>query len=176
MKQQKNIINTLLLAAIVILTWTNFASAQVATGGTFSLDQSVIAGGGGQNAAGGTFSLDGTIGQAVAGTANNSPFAVQSGFFNAAPVAPTAASVSVAGKVITDDGRGLRNARVTLTDARGETRIVTTTSFGSYRFDDVAAGQTYIISVVSKRFQFAPQVVFVGEEITGLDFTAAYFK
>ena len=172
MKKQ-NTISTLLLSTLVILTWTNFASAQVATGGTYSLDQSVIAGGGGQNAAGGTFTLDGAIGQAIAGTtSSNSPFSVAGGFFTAAPVAPTAASVSVAGKVITDDGRGLRNARVVLTDAIGNSRTALTTSFGYYRFDDVAAGQTYIISVASKRFQFAPQVITVSEVIENLDLIA----
>ena len=171
MKMKKRLTTISFVIALVIGAAIT-ATAQVAAGGTYSLDQSVIAGGGGQNSTGGTFALDGTIGQAIAGTANSSPFAIQSGFFNAAPVAPTAASVSVAGKVITDDGRGLRNARVVLTDAIGNSRTALTTSFGYYRFDDVAAGQTYIISVASKRFQFAPQVITVSEEINALDFTA----
>ena len=86
--------------------------------------------------------------------------------------APSAATVSIGGRILTDDGRGLTNARVVLTDADGNNRTVITSSFGYYRFDDVEVGQTYIISIVSKRFQFAPQVVFVSEEINALDFTA----
>jgi len=46
-----------------------------------------------------------------------------------------------------------------------------TSSFGYYRFDDVLAGETYIVSVTSKRYSFAPQVVSVFEELTDLDFT-----
>ena len=86
--------------------------------------------------------------------------------------APTAASVSIGGRILTDDGRGLTNARVILTDAGGNTRTVMTTSFGYYRFDQVAAGQTYVLQVLSRRYQFAPQVVVVNEEMTALDFTA----
>ena len=172
MKMKKRLTIISFVVALVIGAAIT-ATAQVATGGTYSLDQSVIAGGGGQNAAGGTYSLDGTIGQAIAGTtSSNSPFSVAGGFFTAAPVAPTAASVSVSGRVVTDDGRGLRNARVVLTDAIGNSRTALTTSFGYYRFDDVAAGQTYIISVASKRFQFAPQVITVSEEIENLNFSA----
>jgi hypothetical protein len=86
--------------------------------------------------------------------------------------APTAASVSVSGKVLTPDGGGLINAMIMVTDAAGNTRIARTSSFGYYRFNDVAAGQTYIFTVVSKRYQFAPQVVNVMEDLTELNFTA----
>lgn len=48
--------------------------------------------------------------------------------------APTAASVTVSGRVISPRGSGLTKARVTLTDARGETRTVITGTFGAYRF------------------------------------------
>ena len=85
---------------------------------------------------------------------------------------PTAASVTVAGRVSTDDGRGLTNAIVTLTDATGETRTARTTAFGYYRFDDVGAGQTYIVAINSKRFVFTPQVVTITENINNLNFTA----
>jgi hypothetical protein len=47
-----------------------------------------------------------------------------------------------------------------------------TNSFGYYRFDDIAAGQSIIISVTSKRFQFAAQVFNVTEEINELNFVS----
>ncbi|HQU83148.1 MAG TPA: PepSY domain-containing protein [Pyrinomonadaceae bacterium] len=84
----------------------------------------------------------------------------------------TAANSSVAGKVKTNDGRGLTNALVLLTNANGNTRSVRTSSFGNYRFDEVASGETYTISVISKRFQFTPQIVSVNDNVTDLDFTA----
>ncbi len=86
--------------------------------------------------------------------------------------APTAASVSVGGRVLTDRGRGLTNDFVVLTDKNGNTRTARTTAFGYYRFADVAAGETYILSVRSKRYSFAPQVVSVTEDLTELNFTA----
>lgn len=86
--------------------------------------------------------------------------------------APTAASVSVSGRVLTGANRGLMNAVVYLTDATGETRAARTNPFGYYRFADIAAGQTVILTVVSKRYQFAPQVLSVTEQISDFDFAA----
>ncbi|MDQ4120664.1 MAG: carboxypeptidase-like regulatory domain-containing protein [Acidobacteriota bacterium] len=82
----------------------------------------------------------------------------------------TAASVSVSGRVVTSGRRGLSNALVYLTDSQGITRSARTTSFGYYRFEDVQAGQTITLTVVSKRYQFAPQVLNLNEEITELNF------
>lgn len=86
---------------------------------------------------------------------------------------PTAAAVSVSGRVLAGAGAGLTNAQVLLTDQHGIARTAITSSFGYYRFDDVAAGETYVVSVASKRFQFSPLVVAVADEITGLDLVAA---
>jgi CSLREA domain-containing protein len=87
-------------------------------------------------------------------------------------LAPTAASVSVSGRVLSPAGRGLTNATVILTDTAGNTRSASTSTFGYYRFDEVAAGQTYVLTVVSKRYQFTPQVVTVTEDLNELNFAA----
>jgi len=86
--------------------------------------------------------------------------------------APTAASVSVGGRVLSANGRAVSRARVTLTGASGETRTALTNSLGYYRFEDVGAGETYIFAVISKRYSVAPQVVTVTEDLTDLNFTA----
>lgn len=166
--------NKILTFIGLFLTLTVSAAAQIASGGTYSLDQSVIAGGGGQNSAGGTYSLDGTIGQAVADTngASNAPYKVQSGFWTAAPLAPTASSVSISGRVLASFGRGLTGAVVVLTDASGNQQRIRTSAFGYFRFTDVAAGNVCIFTVESKRFHFTPQVLFVGEDLTELIFNA----
>ncbi|HMS41629.1 MAG TPA: carboxypeptidase regulatory-like domain-containing protein, partial [Pyrinomonadaceae bacterium] len=83
---------------------------------------------------------------------------------------PTAALVSVGGRVSAADGRGVSNCFVYLTDSNGNVRTARTGSFGYYRFEDIEAGETYIISVTSKRFSFAPQVVQVNDNIANLDF------
>ncbi len=87
-------------------------------------------------------------------------------------LAPTAANVSISGRVLTPDGRGLRNAFVILTDASGNSRTVRTTAFGYYVFEDISAGHTYTFSIRSKHFQFAPRVVNVTEDLSEFDFTA----
>lgn len=93
------------------------------------------------------------------------------GAFEAA--APTAANVAVSGRVLTNDGRGLQNAVVVMTDSNGNTRTVRTTTFGNFRFENVEAGEIYIFQISSKRFTFDSQIVTVSEEITELIFTAA---
>jgi parallel beta-helix repeat protein len=95
---------------------------------------------------------------------NTSEFAPQFG--------PTAASVVVSGRVTLTDSSGLRNAIVTITDMSGNSRSNRTGAFGYYRFEDVQAGSTYVITVTSKRFSFAPRVITVTETIMDLDFVA----
>lgn len=86
--------------------------------------------------------------------------------------APTAAMVSVSGRVLTPEGYGLRNAVVTLTDQSGNSRTVITSSFGYYSLAEVEAGESYIISITSKRYVFRQQFVSIVDDVTGLDFTA----
>ncbi len=86
--------------------------------------------------------------------------------------APTAADVSVSGRVFTPYGRGLRNAAVSMTDVFGNTRTTRTGTFGYFHFVNVAAGGTYIFTVASKQYEFSPLVVSVLEDMDGLNFTA----
>jgi len=144
------------------------AAAQ--TGGAFTIEKSVIASGGG-TIAGGAFTVLGTAGQPAAGNAQGGAFTVFGGFITPS-FAPTAASVTIGGRVRTEKGKGIRNARVTLTDANGATRAVLSGTFGAYRFADVAVGETYILFVSGKRFVFAnpTQIVNVVEQLDDLDF------
>lgn len=94
-----------------------------------------------------------------------SPFVV------AENLAPSAANVSVGGRILTSGGNGISNARVSITDQTGETQTVLTSSFGYFRFDEIPAGETYVLSVRHKRYQFDSQVLTVLEEIQNVDFT-----
>lgn len=100
-------------------------------------------------------------------TPSLSPFAIVDG------IAPTVATVSFGGRVFTPTGAGLRNAVVRLTKQNGETIETRTSAFGYYHFENVEVGQTVIVQVFSKRFQFTPQIVGVSEEIGDLDFFAS---
>jgi len=86
----------------------------------------------------------------------------------------TAASVSVGGRVMTASGRGIRNVSVALTDSNRNTRMAVSTSFGYYRFEDVAAGETYIISARGKRYTFIQptQVLNINEDTEDVNFIA----
>jgi parallel beta-helix repeat protein len=91
-----------------------------------------------------------------------------------AVLGPTAASVSVAGRVLYANGRGVARAIVSLTNTSGATRTAMTNSFGYYRFEDVAAGETYVFNVTAKRLSFAPLALNLTEEIESLNFTAQF--
>jgi uncharacterized delta-60 repeat protein len=87
---------------------------------------------------------------------------------------PTAAAVTVGGQVLTTNGQGVYRARISLINSRGETRYANTNQFGFYRFNDVPAGETYILSAQSKQHSFAPPtlILFVGDELADVNFTA----
>ena len=85
-------------------------------------------------------------------------------------LAPTAASVSLSGRVSTPQGTGISGARVSLTDAKGQTTIALTNGFGFYSFQGVMVGQTYVVAVSSKRYEFSPRTISVLDELTDLDF------
>lgn len=120
----------------------------------------------------GTAFLGGAYVSLLTGTAGQNDHTFDFGFY----LTPTAANVSVEGKVRTSDGRGIRNVVVTLTEASGASHSALTGTFGSYRFDEIPAGQTVIISVGSKRYIFAQdsQVIGLEESVTDVDFVADY--
>lgn len=88
------------------------------------------------------------------------------------PAPPTAAGVSISGRILTNDGRGLQNAMVTITNAAGNVTYARSSSLGYFRFDEIDSGQTYVISVASKRFTFVPRVVNVTGDLFEVDLIA----
>ncbi len=150
-------------------------SAYAQTGGTYDVTHAVVAGGGGSDSAGGIFVVAGTSGQAAAGANSiGGTYQLRGGFWAFAQLAPTSAGVTVSGRATTADGAGIRNATVSLISPKGERKTALTASFGFFRFDGVAAGQTYLIEIGSKRFTFAKpsRTIFVDAELSGLDFVA----
>lgn len=142
------------------------------TGGTYQLEKSVIASGG-NTSSGGAYSLESTTGQSIAGGfILGNPYRNYTGFWTPSLV-PTAANVSIGGRVLTAAGRGIGHARVTLYEPNGTISAALTNSFGYYRFDGVPVGETYILTVSSKGFAFEAQAVSVIDEITDLDFIGA---
>jgi CSLREA domain-containing protein len=89
-------------------------------------------------------------------------------------LAPTAANASLSGRALTSSGRGIARVQIAMTNANGETRYASTNPFGYYRFADLQAGETYILLVASKRYQFTEptRVLTVSENLDGIDFIA----
>ncbi len=85
-------------------------------------------------------------------------------------IAPTAAGVTISGRVTTTTGQGLRNATVTITDANGNRRTTTTGSFGIYTFTNVEPGETYVIAIQARRYRFASRVINVTDSLTDVNF------
>jgi CSLREA domain-containing protein len=81
---------------------------------------------------------------------------------------------TVSGRITTADGRGIRNVSVRLACANGETRTVVSDTGGEYSFTDVPLGETYTISVSSKRFHFnsSSQMRTIFSEAQEINFTA----
>ena len=81
-----------------------------------------------------------------------------------------AAAVSVSGQVMGPDGRGLRNATVSITDSLGVIRLATTSSFGFYAFDAIPPGDTYVIRVSSRLYRFQPVRLPITDTVADLNF------
>lgn len=108
---------------------------------------------------------DGNGQRFVCGSVNSlSPFILASN------IAPTAANVSILGRVLTSSGRGLPNAVVSLTDSNGSSRMTRTSTFGFYRFNGIEAGQMLIINVRAKGFEFEPRILSINEDLTNVNF------
>jgi hypothetical protein len=164
---------SLLFTISLLCTITLLAgSSSAQSGGQFSITQSVIAGGGTGPSSGGTYEVNGTAGQpAAGGSYSGLPYSFRSGFWQM-DLSPSASLVSVAGRVRTADGRGIRNAVIMLSRSGEQTRIARSGSFGYFQIDDVEAGQTYIITVGSKLFTFTPQMIVLTDSIGDIELVA----
>ena len=83
--------------------------------------------------------------------------------------------MSVSGYVLTNIGRAPRGAVVTLTDLNGEAQTTKVNRWGHYSFANVAAGQTYFVTVTAKGYNFTPAtaIVTVNFDVEDLNFTAS---
>lgn len=90
-------------------------------------------------------------------------------------LAPTAANAGITGRVMTANGRPIRNATLAISGGNlSERKYARTNSFGYYRFQDLEVGQTYVIDVASKRYSFANpnRLITLNESLNGEDFVS----
>lgn len=79
---------------------------------------------------------------------------------------------AVSGRVLTSDGRGLRNATISITNPQGNRQITTTSSSGFYTFNNVFTGAVYIIRPRSRFFRFNTASIQIKSNVSNVDFTS----
>lgn len=93
-------------------------------------------------------------------------------FFNSIT---TAANLSAAGKVTDAYGQPIARTRVVIQNSSsGEIQTVYTNTFGNYRFENLPAGDFYIISVFNKKYVFEQetQAFVLNDALENVDFMA----
>jgi hypothetical protein len=86
------------------------------------------------------------------------------------PALPNQAEMN--GRLLNSVGQSIPNTLVMLTDTLGQSRTVLSDGFGNYRFGDLQVGQTYKISVGSRRYAFTPLTVSVTSQQVNIDMIA----
>lgn len=82
---------------------------------------------------------------------------------------PTSASLALGGRVIDGNGFGVKGATVTVIGPEGNILTAVTSPFGYYRFEELPAGQIYLVNASAKGFQFEPRTVALMDEVQNFD-------
>lgn len=103
----------------------------------------------------------------------NGTATVDIGAFEAITIV-TAAEVVAGGRILTANGKGIRNVKVIVTFPSGETRTTVSGAGGFYQFPNVPAGDTCIFSVLAKHYVFSQptQIRNINDDTPDIDFTA----
>ncbi len=100
--------------------------------------------------------------------------------FDSDELVPTAARVSISGRIEMSSGRSVSRVALLLTDpASGQSWIEYSNIFGYYQFSDVPGGVFYVVTVLpTKRYVFTPDSFsFVAEDdLNGVNFVAAMWE
>lgn len=83
---------------------------------------------------------------------------------------PTAAAVTISGRVVTHEGNGIRGVRVLLTDMYGVSRTAVTNAFGYYTFTNVQSGANYLMGALARRYTFGTRVLNVNDSLGEINF------
>jgi CSLREA domain-containing protein len=120
---------------------------------------------------GAQFSFDDSQAQRFIGDVTGNELAGASQFATATvSVAPTAAGVTLAGRIMTANSRAVGQAFVTLTNSSGQIKTVISNPFGYFKFSDVAPGD-YVVNVGRKGYKFEPVMVSAQNDLSDLMFT-----
>ena len=85
---------------------------------------------------------------------------------------PTAAPVSVGGRILNSNGSAIRGAVIELIEEDGTPHRATSNGFGYYTFSQIDVGQNVMLYVSSKQYLFpgSPRSVLLTDELTDMTF------
>ncbi len=84
----------------------------------------------------------------------------------------TSAPVTISGRAMSESGRGISGARITMVDSSGKARTALTNPLGYYSFSDLDAGETVILQIAHKRYRFerSTQVHTTTDDLSEINF------
>ena len=94
------------------------------------------------------------------------------------PMVVTASGATISGRVTTSRGRGLKHVVVMLAGGDLDEPIYATTNqFGRYQFEDISVGNSYVLTVFSRRYTFtqSSRVINFNSSFTDADFVSDSF-
>ncbi|HKP71007.1 MAG TPA: carboxypeptidase-like regulatory domain-containing protein [Pyrinomonadaceae bacterium] len=86
-------------------------------------------------------------------------------------LSPTAGRATLAGRVTGGSGTPVAHAEITATSQDGTVWRTMTTSFGSYTMD-LPVGESYLVVVRHKRYEFEPRTLTFSDNVADFDFVA----
>lgn len=92
------------------------------------------------------------------------------------PLNPSAAGSNIGGRVTRADGIGLGGVSVVLQNPlTGERRTTISSPFGYYYFEDIPTGESYVVSVASRNYNFLVSSRFftLFDSVSDIDFVAS---
>lgn len=96
------------------------------------------------------------------------------GYATASFLTPSSEVAKITGRALTAKGRGISGVTVKAVGSDGKTVSTNTNTFGYFSLPKLKVGQTYVVSVESKRYFFpvSSEIVVLNEDLDGLDFEA----
>jgi hypothetical protein len=96
------------------------------------------------------------------------------GYATASFLAPSSARANISGRVLAHKGRGLSGVIVKAVSPSGKVTSTTTNTYGNYTLKGLKVGESYVVSVESRRYYFpvSSEVVQLDADLAGLDFEA----
>ncbi len=79
---------------------------------------------------------------------------------------------TVRGRLVTAAGHGVRNTQVTIAGPTGVRTVTFSSSLGYFEFGSLAAGETYVLTVQSRRYRFAPLNVAPSDGLMSVEMVA----